>query len=91
MKSILIIFIKAYRFLISPLLGPNCRFHPTCSCYTIESIQKHGSIKGLFLGVKRICKCHPYYHGDFDDPVPQNIAWFDLFGYKRRKLKKSKE
>ncbi len=71
MKSILIALIKSYRFAISPLIGMNCRFHPTCSVYMIEAIETHGVIKGVFLGLKRILKCHPYYKGDFLDPVPE--------------------
>ena len=56
---ILISIIKAYKFLISPILGQNCRFLPTCSEYFIESLETHGPVKGFYLGVKRICKCHP--------------------------------
>lgn len=70
MRLVLIALIKGYRFLISPLLGPNCRFHPTCSCYAIQAIEKHGVIKGSWLATKRIGKCHPWYNGQFDDPVP---------------------
>ena len=55
----LIIFIKIYKYLISPLLGQNCRFLPTCSEYAEESLKTHGLIKGLSLTVKRISKCHP--------------------------------
>jgi hypothetical protein len=70
MKKILISFIKFYSFLISPLLGTNCRFYPTCSAYTLQAIDQHGAIKGTWLGLRRIMKCHPYYKGRFDDPVP---------------------
>lgn len=70
MKLILITFVKTYRFFISPLIGENCRFHPTCSAYMIEAIEKHGSFKGVFMGIKRVLKCHPYHKGDFEDPVP---------------------
>lgn len=70
LKTFLISFIKGYKFILSPLLGQNCRFYPTCSTYTIQAIEDHGSIKGLFLGTKRLLKCHPYYKGDFIDPVP---------------------
>ena len=55
----LIIFIKIYKYLISPLLGQNCRFLPTCSEYAEESLKTHGLIKGLYLTLKRISKCHP--------------------------------
>ena len=56
---ILIKFIKAYKYLISPLLGHSCRYLPTCSEYFIECLKTHGPVKGLFLGIKRIAKCHP--------------------------------
>ncbi len=74
MKKILISFIKAYRFLISPLLGQNCRFHPTCSAYAIEAINNHGVLKGFWLGICRIMKCHPYYKGGMIDPVPKGAS-----------------
>ena len=66
---IFIIPIKIYQILISPLLGSNCRFTPTCSQYTIEAIQKYGPIKGGWLGFKRILRCHPW-GGCGHDPVP---------------------
>ena len=55
----LISTLKAYKFLISPILGQNCRFLPTCSDYFIESLELHGPFKGTYLGFKRITKCHP--------------------------------
>ena len=65
----LIVPIKLYQILLSPLIGPSCRFTPTCSNYAIEAINKHGPFKGLWLAVKRISKCHPW--GDSGhDPVP---------------------
>lgn len=70
MKFLFIHFIKGYRFLISPLIGQNCRFYPTCSVYAIEAIERYGVIKGSWLGLKRIGKCQPYYKGDMIDPVP---------------------
>tara|TARA_B110000003_G_scaffold102358_1_gene104572 strand:- start:125 stop:346 length:222 start_codon:yes stop_codon:yes gene_type:complete len=66
---IFIVPIKFYQILISPLLGPNCRFTPTCSQYTIEAIQKYGPLKGGWLGFKRILRCHPW-GGCGHDPVP---------------------
>ena len=66
---IFIIPIKIYQILISPLLGPSCRFTPTCSQYTIEAIQKYGPFKGGWLGFKRILRCHPW-GGCGHDPVP---------------------
>ncbi len=66
MKTILILMIKFYRKFISPLLGSNCRFHPTCSQYSLEAIEKYGAIKGVRLSVKRILKCHPFHPGGYD-------------------------
>ena len=69
-KNILILFIKLYQYCISPLLGPRCRFYPSCSQYAIEAVQRHGSISGLFLMLKRISKCHPWHQGGIDQ-VPE--------------------
>ncbi len=65
----LIALVKIYRFAISPLFPPRCRFYPTCSAYTLEALKKHGPFKGLGLSVKRILKCHPFHPGGHD-PVP---------------------
>lgn len=62
--------IRFYQWVISPLLGNNCRFIPTCSCYTHEAIQVHGVLKGIYLGVRRILRCHPFHPGGYD-PVPE--------------------
>ena len=61
--------VKIYQILISPLLGPHCRFTPTCSQYAVEAIEKHGPIKGIWLAIKRIARCHPW-GGCGHDPVP---------------------
>jgi hypothetical protein len=61
--------IKFYRRWLSPLKPPACRFYPTCSQYALEAIETHGAARGLWLSVKRICKCHPFHPGGFD-PVP---------------------
>ena len=66
MDLILIFLIRLYRVCISPLLGANCRFTPTCSAYAIEAIQKKGVIKGIWLSIKRIGKCHPFHPGGHD-------------------------
>lgn len=58
-----------YRYAISPLLGPRCRFYPTCSQYALDAIRIHGGIKGGWLTIKRISRCHPLSEGG-DDPVP---------------------
>ncbi|MGB2179321.1 MAG: membrane protein insertion efficiency factor YidD [Porticoccaceae bacterium] len=70
MRSFFIGFIKLYQWLISPLLGPSCRFHPTCSHYAIEAIEKHGVFKGGYLSVRRLIKCQPFHEGGLD-PVPE--------------------
>ena len=70
MKKIIIYLIKFYQITLSPLLGSNCRFHPTCSQYMIEAINLHGVFKGLSLGFKRISKCHPLGPKGYD-PVPE--------------------
>ena len=62
--------IKCYQWFISPLLGQNCRHEPTCSNYAIEAIQEWGTLKGIYLGTKRICKCHPWGTSGYD-PIPK--------------------
>ncbi|MCL1051158.1 membrane protein insertion efficiency factor YidD [Shewanella abyssi] len=61
--------IRGYQVLISPMLGPRCRFNPTCSHYAIEAIRLHGFVKGCWFAAKRILKCHPLHPGG-EDPVP---------------------
>jgi len=69
MKSILIVLIDIYRNYISPRFPSKCRFTPTCSEYTREAILKYGALKGSWLGIKRILRCHPFSKGGYD-PVP---------------------
>lgn len=69
MKHIALFLIRIYRLFISPLLGHHCRFDPTCSAYTYEAIKKYGFLRGIFLGGKRILKCHPFHQGGID-PIP---------------------
>ena len=69
MSRLLITLIKAYQYIISPIIGPSCRFTPTCSQYTVEAIQKYGIFKGCWLGAKRISRCHPWNEGGYD-PLP---------------------
>lgn len=69
MQKLLILLIGAYRYGISPFLGNNCRFYPTCSCYAQEAIVTHGSWRGLWLTARRLSRCHPWHEGGLD-PVP---------------------
>lgn len=71
MKRILLCLLRLFSRYVRPLLGPRgvCRFYPTCSAYAYEAINKHGAIKGSYLAVKRVLKCHPFHPGGFD-PVP---------------------
>jgi putative membrane protein insertion efficiency factor len=66
MKNIALFLIRCYQVLLSPLLGSHCRFYPSCSNYTYEAIKKHGLFKGIFLGGKRLLKCHPFHPGGVD-------------------------
>lgn len=65
-----LMLIKGYRYFISPLTGPRCRFYPTCSEYAMQAIKTHGPLIGLWLMIKRLLKCHPYHAGGYD-PVPK--------------------
>ncbi len=69
MKRILIFLVDFYRVAISPYFPPSCRYQPTCSMYAKQAIQEHGALKGTWLAVKRIGRCHPWSEGGFD-PVP---------------------
>tara|TARA_A100001011_G_scaffold328218_1_gene352775 strand:+ start:347 stop:574 length:228 start_codon:yes stop_codon:yes gene_type:complete len=70
-KKILIKTIRLYQLILSPLLGSNCRFEPTCSQYFIEAVEMNGALKGSVMGIKRLLKCHPWHPGGFD-PVCKN-------------------
>ena len=65
-KKILILCIRFYQIFISPLFPPRCRFYPTCSAYAIEAIEKKGVLKGGWMAIKRICRCHPFNPGGYD-------------------------
>ena len=74
LSSLLIFPIRLYQRYISPLTPPSCRYTPTCSQYAIEAIRKHGPLKGLYLGISRILRCHPW-GGHGYDPVPDHFHW----------------
>lgn len=65
----LIWLVRGYQLVVSPFLPPSCRFHPTCSCYAIEALQRHGALKGFWLALRRVSRCHPWHPGGHD-PVP---------------------
>ena len=65
-KRLVVSVIVLYQKLISPLTGPSCRFFPSCSSYTLQAIDKHGLVKGLFLSLRRISRCHPWHPGGYD-------------------------
>lgn len=69
MRKAVILLIRIYQTFLSPLLGKNCRYYPSCSQYTIEAVAHHGVVRGLWLGARRIVRCHPFQPGGYD-PVP---------------------
>ena len=66
---VLVLLLTGYRRFISPLLGPRCRFYPSCSAYALEAVQAHGALRGTWLAVRRLSRCHPFHAGGVD-PVP---------------------
>lgn len=71
MQALLLALIAAYRCLVSPVLGPTCRFHPSCSAYGAEAVRRHGAARGLWLLLRRLARCHPMHAGGYD-PVPDS-------------------
>jgi putative membrane protein insertion efficiency factor len=69
-KNLLLGIIRGYQYIVSPLLGNNCRYIPSCSCYTHTAIERFGVLKGSWMGLKRILRCHPFHSGGLD-PVPE--------------------
>lgn len=69
MKALLTFLIRVYQVAISPLMGPRCRFYPSCSNYALEALRVHGAAKGSYLATRRVCRCHPWNAGGVD-PVP---------------------
>jgi len=68
-NKILIAFIKVYQYTLSPLLGPRCRYYPSCSNYAVEALREHGALRGLGLAAWRLLRCNPFSNGGYD-PVP---------------------
>jgi putative membrane protein insertion efficiency factor len=68
-RKLLLLMIRGYQLAISPMLGPRCRFHPSCSCYAHTAVERFGVLRGLVLSVRRIARCHPFCEGGYD-PVP---------------------
>lgn len=66
MQRILILALKAYKLLISPLLPSACRYYPTCSEYMLDAVSKHGAARGIWMGLKRLGRCHPFHEGGYD-------------------------
>ncbi len=67
-RSILLLLVRTYQVLISPWLGPHCRFTPSCSAYFADSVRKHGAVRGSWRGFRRILRCHPFHPGGYDPP-----------------------
>jgi uncharacterized protein len=65
-KRVSVALIKGYRRLVSPMLPPSCRFTPSCSLYTLQAIEKHGLLRGSFMGARRVLRCHPFSEGGYD-------------------------
>jgi putative membrane protein insertion efficiency factor len=68
-RQLLMWAIRGYQLAISPMLGPRCRFYPSCSCYAHTAIQRYGALRGSLMGMRRILRCHPFAEGGYD-PVP---------------------
>ena len=70
-RQIYLLPVRFYRLFISPVLGPHCRFQPTCSSYAIEAVELYGILKGSWMAIRRITRCHPWHPGGYD-PVPKS-------------------
>ena len=80
-QKLLVALVKAYRLLLSPWLGSSCRFEPSCSAYSLQALQQLGAVKGSYLTLARLARCHPWCHGGYD-PVPSSApvsGQFSLF------------
>lgn len=70
MRKVVIALIRGYQYALSPLMGKNCRFHPTCSEYAEEAFRRYGIFKGGYLTLRRVVKCHPFHSGGYDPVLP---------------------
>jgi putative membrane protein insertion efficiency factor len=77
MSLVLQWLIRAYQLTLSPLLGPRCRFYPSCSQYALEAVRAHGALHGCWLALRRLSRCHPWHAGGYD-PVPQHNPNCDI-------------
>jgi hypothetical protein len=66
MQKLILLALRTYRLAISPLLGPRCRFYPTCSCYATTAVQRFGAVRGSHLAIRRLARCHPWHPGGVD-------------------------
>lgn len=76
MRRVVLLPIRFYQYAISPFMAPHCRYHPTCSEYTAEAVTRHGALRGLWMGVRRVFRCHPWAEGGYD-PVPEQPQTHD--------------
>lgn len=74
MKYLLIGLLRVYRSVVSPWYGDVCKYYPSCSAYALEAVQTHGALKGTWLAVRRVIRCHPLATGGYD-PVPEEFHW----------------
>jgi uncharacterized protein len=75
MRRLIRVLIRAYQLAISPLLGARCRFYPSCSQYALEAVERHGSLRGGWLAIRRLARCHPFHPGGYDPlPLDPNVV-----------------